>query len=135
MKSFYNRISYKTSAEIMVWSFLVASFLGGTALYISEYNREVLDVVPTIQQVTQTTVTNNETTVVPVVNTTAIAKKGESYVDSLFMAVSALCVTGLSSTDFAEYTLPGQIILMILIQIGGLGVIVFTSFFALLIVK
>jgi trk system potassium uptake protein TrkH len=39
-------------------------------------------------------------------------------------------VTGLNATDFSKFTLAGQIITMLLIQVGGLGVIVFTSIFA-----
>lgn len=57
-------------------------------------------------------------------------QQGESFVDSLFTAVSALCVTGLTSTDFSQFTLAGQIITLILVQMGGLGIIVFTSIFA-----
>jgi len=45
-----------------------------------------------------------------------------SFIDSLFVATSAATVTGLSTINIAEsYNLLGQIILMLLIQIGGLG--------------
>ncbi len=45
-----------------------------------------------------------------------------SYIDHLFIAVSATCVTGLVPFCVVEqYTLIGQIIVLILIQIGGLG--------------
>ncbi len=57
-------------------------------------------------------------------------QQGETFIDALFTAVSALCVTGLTSTDFTEFTLAGQIIVLVLIQAGGLGIIVFTSLFA-----
>ena len=52
-----------------------------------------------------------------------ISRTGElSYIDSLFTATSATCVTGHSTVDVATtFTLFGQIILMLLIQIGGLG--------------
>ena len=52
-----------------------------------------------------------------------ISHKGDlSYIDSLFTATSAACVTGHSTVDVeATFTLFGQIILMLLIQIGGLG--------------
>ncbi len=44
------------------------------------------------------------------------------WLDDLFMATSAVCVTGLITVDpSATYTLFGQIILLALIQIGGLG--------------
>lgn len=44
------------------------------------------------------------------------------FVDALFTATSATCVTGLVvDVTLAEFTLFGQIVIMILIQIGGLG--------------
>lgn len=57
---------------------------------------------------------------------------GISWVDSLFVATSAVCITGLSSVDFAStFTAQGMLIVIILVQIGGLGVMTLTSFFAL----
>lgn len=52
-----------------------------------------------------------------------IAQTGElSYLESLFTATSATCVTGHSIVDVeTTFTLFGQIILLLLIQIGGLG--------------
>ena len=44
--------------------------------------------------------------------------------DALFTSVSAVCVTGLVTiTPAFQFTLAGQMILLVLIQIGGLGVI------------
>ncbi len=55
-----------------------------------------------------------------------------SFIDALFTATSAVCVTGLTVLDISStYTLTGQIIIMVLIQVGGIGVMTFTSFFAL----
>lgn len=52
-------------------------------------------------------------------------------VDALFVSTSAVCVTGLSTVDVAQtFTMEGQIIIALLIQIGGLGVMTLTSFFA-----
>ena len=52
-------------------------------------------------------------------------------VDALFTATSAVCVTGLSTIDVSEdLTRPGQWLLLLLFQIGGLGIMTFTSFFA-----
>lgn len=46
-----------------------------------------------------------------------------TYLDALYTAVSAMCVTGLSIVDTAEvFNSFGQTILALLIQIGGLGV-------------
>lgn len=57
---------------------------------------------------------------------------GISWIDSLFISTSAVCVTGLTPIDIStELTTVGQIILIILIQIGGLGVMTLTSFFAM----
>lgn len=54
------------------------------------------------------------------------------YIDALFTSTSAVCVTGLASVDTAiQFTDLGKFILLMLIQIGGLGVMTFTSFFAL----
>lgn len=51
-------------------------------------------------------------------------------VDALFTATSAVCVTGLIVLDTAnDFTLFGQLIIMLLFQLGGLGMMTFTSFF------
>ncbi len=55
-----------------------------------------------------------------------------SLVDALFVSTSAVCVTGLSTVDVAQtFSLEGQIVIALLIQIGGLGVMTITSFFAM----
>ncbi len=57
---------------------------------------------------------------------------GISFIDALFTATSATCVTGLVTLDVpSTFTLHGQIIIILLIQIGGLGVMTLTSFFAM----
>lgn len=57
---------------------------------------------------------------------------GISWVDSLFISTSAVCVTGLTSVDVAStFTPAGFVVIIILIQIGGLGVMTLTSFFAM----
>lgn len=51
-----------------------------------------------------------------------------NVVDSLFTSTSAVCVTGLVVVDVAtQFTLFGEIVILILIQIGGLGIIAITS--------
>lgn len=52
-----------------------------------------------------------------------------SYLDALFTSVSAVCVTGLITVDTAQYTQFGQTIILLLIQIGGLGIISLSTFF------
>lgn len=51
-----------------------------------------------------------------------ISHKGElSYIDALFTATSCTCVTGHSTVDVeATFTVFGKVVMMILIQIGGL---------------
>jgi potassium uptake TrkH family protein len=56
--------------------------------------------------------------------------EGISLIDAFFTATSAVCVTGLIVLDTAtDFTASGKVILLILIQIGGLGVMTLTSFF------
>jgi Trk-type K+ transport system membrane component len=55
-----------------------------------------------------------------------------SWIDSLFTTTSAVCVTGLTTIDVpSTFTGFGQLVIMMLIQIGGLGMMTITSFFAL----
>ncbi len=54
------------------------------------------------------------------------------YIDALFMASSAVSMTGLSTVDVATTFTPlGWAVLAVLMQIGALGVLTFTSFFAM----
>ncbi|RKY59054.1 MAG: TrkH family potassium uptake protein [Candidatus Neomarinimicrobiota bacterium] len=58
------------------------------------------------------------------------------FVNSLFTATSAVCVTGLIVVDTAtKFSLFGQIVIMILIQIGGLGIMILSYFGAFVIGK
>lgn len=57
---------------------------------------------------------------------------GIRFIDALFTSTSAVCVTGLVVVDTpTTFTLFGQIVIMVLIQIGGLGLMTFTTFFTL----
>ena len=54
------------------------------------------------------------------------------FFDALFTSISASCVTGLIVVDTATYfTQKGHIILMLLIQLGGLNIISFATLFAI----
>ena len=58
---------------------------------------------------------------------------GISFFDALFTATSAVCVTGLTTIDVAStFTTIGHVIILILIQLGGIGIMTFTSFFGLM---
>jgi trk system potassium uptake protein TrkH len=52
-----------------------------------------------------------------------------NYIDAVFTSTSAVCVTGLITVDTAQYTLFGKIVIMLLIQAGGLGIIGFTTLY------
>lgn len=59
------------------------------------------------------------------------APDGMRFIDVLFMATSASCITGLAVVDPGTYfTLSGQVLLLLLVQLGGLGVMTFATFFA-----
>lgn len=50
--------------------------------------------------------------------------RGASFADALFTSVSAVCVTGLIVQDTALcWSMFGQAVILVLIQIGGMGVI------------
>ena len=64
-----------------------------------------------------------------------LASTGEnlSFVDALFTATSATCVTGLIVKDTGrDFSLMGQVTILTLVQLGGLGIVVFGAVFALL---
>lgn len=54
-------------------------------------------------------------------------KKSISFIDALFVASSAFTVTGLSPVDIgAQFNVLGEIIILLLIQVGGLGIVTVT---------
>lgn len=60
--------------------------------------------------------------------------KGTRWIDGIFMATSAVCVTGLAVNDVSvTYNLYGKTLIMLLIQLGGLGLITFSSLFVIFI--
>ena len=64
----------------------------------------------------------------------ASTQEGIAWVDALFVSVSAASVTGLSSVDYsATFTTFGSTVVMLLIQVGGLGIMTFTTLGALLV--
>jgi trk system potassium uptake protein TrkH len=61
---------------------------------------------------------------------TTISGTPLSLVDAIFMATSAVCITGLSVVDISvEFSTYGKIVLITLVQLGGLGIMTFTGFF------
>lgn len=61
-----------------------------------------------------------------------VAYKGgckPDYVDALFTAVSAVCVTGLSTVSMSVYSNTGFLFIMLLIELGGLGIITIVALY------
>ncbi len=59
-----------------------------------------------------------------------------NLVDALFTATSATCVTGLTVVDTGQqFTLFGQLVILLLLQVGGLGIMTFSIFFTVLMGK
>ncbi|HHY71468.1 MAG TPA: Trk family potassium uptake protein [Thermoanaerobacterales bacterium] len=68
----------------------------------------------------------------------AASKSGQSigFLNALFTATSAVCVTGLVVADtYTQFTIFGQIVIMSLIQMGGLGIMTMATLVFLLLGK
>ena len=52
-----------------------------------------------------------------------------AFIDAVFTAVSAVCVTGLTTVDTALWSRFGQVVILLLIQAGGLGIVTFGMFY------
>jgi len=60
--------------------------------------------------------------------------EGISWIDAFFTSTSAVCITGLSTVNITQvFTFEGEVVILLLIQLGGLGIITLTSFIALFI--
>lgn len=51
------------------------------------------------------------------------------YIDALFTSVSAVCVTGLATVGTHDFSRFGQIVILVMIQAGGLGIITFSTIY------
>ncbi len=57
-----------------------------------------------------------------------------ALVDAFFTATSAVCITGLTTVDTAtRFSLQGQVAIILLVQIGGLGIMTFSTLLVLLV--
>jgi trk system potassium uptake protein TrkH len=57
------------------------------------------------------------------------AREQLTFIDALFMSTSGVCVTGLATIDIGkDLSIAGQVITLVLFQIGGLGIITFSVF-------
>ena len=62
--------------------------------------------------------------------------KGLPFLDALFTATSATCVTGLVVVDTGDtFSMFGELVILVLIQIGGLGFMTFATFLFILLGK
>lgn len=63
-----------------------------------------------------------------------VDSEGLTFIDALFTSTSAVCVTGLIVVDTAtHFTLFGELVILVLIQLGGIGIITFATFLFLFI--
>jgi trk system potassium uptake protein len=53
------------------------------------------------------------------------------FEDALFTSTSAVTVTGLASTDISRFSLFGELVIMMLIQVGGFGIMTIGSVLAI----
>lgn len=54
--------------------------------------------------------------------------KSVDFFDALFVSMSSICVTGLSTVNVGQtFSSFGQVVLLLLIQFGGLGIVTFTT--------
>ena len=61
---------------------------------------------------------------------------GSGFLEALFTATSAVCVTGLAVVDTATYWTPfGQVAILVLIQLGGFGIMSFASLLGVLMAR
>ncbi|RAX49915.1 TrkH family potassium uptake protein [Arthrobacter sp. AQ5-05] len=61
---------------------------------------------------------------------------GAGFLEALFTATSAVCVTGLAVVDTATYwTRFGQVVILVLIQLGGFGIMSFASLLGVLMAR
>ena len=61
---------------------------------------------------------------------------GANFVEALFTATSAVCVTGLTVVDTPTYWSGfGQVVIMLLIQLGGLGIMIFAALIGLVLAR
>jgi len=118
--------------KIFVYKVFILLFLGMRASYL---NRIFLlfPLSPALTVVTTFVLIIAVGTGLLLLPVATVSGKTTKILDAVFTATSATCVTGLIVVDTgSHFSRFGQIIILLLIQIGGLGLMTFTSFFALL---
>lgn len=60
------------------------------------------------------------------------SQRSPAFVDAAFTSVSAICITGLTTVDTQTYwSTFGQVVIMVLFQVGGFGIVTVASFLTL----
>jgi trk system potassium uptake protein TrkH len=133
--SFFDYLFSLNAAEFAVISFVIVSLIGGLLLFYTEKDKNFFDDIPTHSEVRIQHLYGNTSYNTVHTRVTRIQYHGINFVDAVFTSVSALCVTGLTTVDFSGFSLQGQIVVMILIQLGGFGIVVFSAMLAISIFK
>lgn len=127
MSALLKRSLRTTPAEVIVASFLLLSVIGAVLLSITEAEQWLQTAEPEHHIIELRSQSSLEEWTEQHTRPRFHERKGLSPVDAWFTATSALCVTGLTVTDFSRFTTEGKILVLLLIQIGGLGIFVFSS--------
>ncbi|MCA9385442.1 hypothetical protein KC717_02215 [Candidatus Dojkabacteria bacterium] len=136
MRKFVNYLAKWTildAARATFISFVMISIIGACTLMVTE--RATTFVVPKPKLVDSVIELNNSVKHENHVVIETQDNTGLNFTDAWFTSVSALCVTGLTTQNFSHFSLAGQITVLFLIQLGGLGIIFFTSTIALVLFR
>lgn len=125
-KQFFDNDSMFLISDWMRWAMLLQLIRGATFFKIN-YKRSVLNPAQ-LFIVSFIIIILIGTSLLLLPNATY---NGISFIDALFTATSAVCVTGLTVVDtFSYFTQFGHTVIMILMQAGGLGILTFASYFS-----
>ena len=120
-----------STSEIVVLSFILVSLLAAFVLQHTEQHTVFQLAAPNTQLIHMHTDYPTKASWSEVHTRVVLDhRSGLSLLDAWFTSVSALCVTGLTVNDFSHFSHHGQLLVLLLIQAGGLGIFVFTSLLA-----
>jgi trk system potassium uptake protein len=125
---------------LLIYSFIFLIFTGSGLLMVPEmtyqhhYKVPVVNVDNAQDEGSILYSTSNESDTMAIAEEQTVIYKDSvssfKYIDALFTSTSACCVTGLTSVETVNvFTTKGRIVIMLLIQLGGLSIIAFASFF------
>lgn len=115
---------------------LVVSFLGMILLGTFLFELPFCYVPETALTTSATQTTTVEVVEEPILATENTLPEQEAVpmplVDAFFTAASATCITGMTTVNVAQFPFWGRVVLCVLIQLGSLGIMTVSSFFAVL---